>query len=107
MLRLVALMNIRSHVLADTAITPYRKGEIRIAEAFIEGILDQSVTPLDKGFFSANLLLDISEKGHQRHWLIPAKKNLVYEVAEEFGEGDRLVKMKVSHQARKRNPSFI
>ena len=39
MLRLVALMNIRSHVIADTAITPYRKGEIRIAEAFIEGII--------------------------------------------------------------------
>ena len=39
MLRLVALMNIRSHVIADAAITPYRKGEIRIAEAFIEGII--------------------------------------------------------------------
>ena len=39
MLRLVALMNIRSHVIADVAITPYRKGEIRIAEAFIEGII--------------------------------------------------------------------
>ena len=35
MLRLVALMNIRSHVIADAAITPYRKGEIRIAEAFL------------------------------------------------------------------------
>ena len=32
-------MNIRSHVIADAAITPYRNGEIRIAEAFIEGII--------------------------------------------------------------------
>ena len=106
MLRLVALMNVRSHVIADAAISPYRKGEIRIAEAFIEGIPNQSITLLDKGFFSAKLLLDISEKGHQRHWLIPAKKNLVYEVVEHYGKGDRLVKMKVSHQARKRHPSL-
>ena len=42
MLRLVALMNIRSHVIADVAITLYRKGEIRIAEAFIEGIIADS-----------------------------------------------------------------
>jgi IS4 transposase len=61
---------------------------------------------LDKGFFSAKLLLDISERGDQRHWLIPAKKNVVYEVVEDYGKGDRLIKMRVSQQARKRDPSL-
>jgi hypothetical protein len=106
MLRLVALMNVRSHIIANAAISPYRRGEIRLAEEFIEGIPSQSITLLDKGFFSASLLLDISKKGKQRHWLIPTRKNVVYEVAEKYAAGDRLVKMKVSQQARKRDPSL-
>jgi len=106
MLRLVALMNVRSHVIADAAINPYRKGEMPVAEAFLAGIVDHSVTLLDKGFFSANLLLEISEKGRDRHWLIPAKSNAVYDVVEDYGAGDRLVRMTVSQHARKRNPSL-
>ena len=106
MLRLVALMNLRSHVIANAAISPYRKGEIPLADTFIDGLPDNSITLLDKGFFSAELLLNISQKGQQRHWLIPERKGLVSEVIEEYGEGDRLLKMKVSPQARKRTPSL-
>jgi hypothetical protein len=106
MLRLVALMNVRSHVIADATISPYRKNDMRVAEALIGGIPERSITLLDKGFFSANLLLEISRNGDQRHWLIPAKKNCVYEIVEAYGNGDCLIKMKVSAEARKRNPSL-
>ena len=106
MLRLVALMNVRSHVIADATISPYRKNDMRVAEALIGGIPERSITLLDKGFFSANLLLEISRNGDQRHWLIPAKKNCVYEVVEAYGNGDCLIKMRVSAEARKRNPSL-
>ena len=106
LLRLVALMNLRSHVIADAAISPYRKGEMPLAESFLNSIPDRSITLLDKGFFSANILLEISRKGDQRHWLIPAKSNAVYEVIEDYGDGDRLVKMTVSARARKRNSTL-
>ena len=106
MLRLVALMNVRSHVIADATVSPYRTSEMRLAEEFIAGIPDDSVTLLDKGFFGAGLLLEISHKGHERHWLLPSKKNLRYEVIEHYGDGDQLVQMTVSYQARKRNPSL-
>lgn len=106
MLRLVALMNVRSHVITNTAISPYRKGEIPLAKEFIDGLPDQSITLLDKGFYSAELLLNISQQGTQRHWLIPERKGLVYEVVESYGDGDRLLKMKVSPQAKKRTPSL-
>ena len=49
-LRLVALMNARSHVIANVAISPYRKGEIPLAKDFVETIPTDSVTLLDKGF---------------------------------------------------------
>ncbi|NIP28177.1 MAG: IS4 family transposase [Phycisphaerae bacterium] len=106
MLRLVALMNVRSHVITNAAISPYRKGEIPLAEDFIEGLPSHSITLLDKGFYSAELLLSISQNKEQRHWLIPERKGLVYEVVEDYGDGDRLLKMKVSPQARKRNASL-
>jgi len=106
MLRLVALMNVRSHVLADAAISPYRRGEIPLAEPLLAQLPERSITLLDKGFFSANLLLSISGGGHQRHWVIPERKRLVYEVVEEYGPGDRLVKMAVSPQARKANTAL-
>ena len=49
MLWLVTLMNVRSHVIANAAISPYRKGEI-LASEFIHSLPDKSVILLDKGF---------------------------------------------------------
>jgi len=106
MLRLVALMNVRSHVIANAAISPYRRGEIPLASSFIETIPENSVTLLDKGFFSADLLLQIQEQAPNRHWLIPERKRLVYEVIEEYSDGDCLIQMRVSPQARKKNPTL-
>lgn len=105
-LRLVALMNARSHVIANAAISPYRKGEIPLARDFIEAIPGNSVTLLDKGFFSADLLLSIQDKPGNRHWLIPERKGTVRTQLECYGEGDCLVQMKVSPQARKKNPQL-
>ncbi|MBK0156536.1 IS4 family transposase, partial [Pseudomonas sp. S75] len=46
------------------------------------------------------------QSGKNRHWLTPARKNLVMEEVERYGEHDRRVRMKVSPQARKRNPNL-
>ncbi len=106
MLRLVTLMNVRSHVIANRAISPYRKGEIPLASEFIQSLPDHSVTLLDKGFFGADLLLSIQAEDTHRHWFIQERKGLVYTELERYGDGDRLLKMKVSPQARKKNPTL-
>lgn len=105
-LRLVSLMNTRSHIMLDAQISPYRKGEIRMAESFVSRIPDHSVTLLDKGFWGADLLLSISRDNDNRHWLIPARKGLVYEEVEQYNSRDKLLRMKASDQARKRNSSL-
>ncbi len=87
MLRLVTLMNVRSHVIANAAISPYRKGEIPLASEFIQSLPDKSVTLLDKGFFGADLLLRIQAEDTDRHWLIPERKGLVYTELERYGDG--------------------
>ncbi len=106
MMRLVALMNTRSHIMLDAQLSPYRKSEMRLASEFISAIPDRSVTLLDKGFWSADLLLEISKQGQSRHWLIPARKGLVYEEIESYNVNDRLLRMNVSPQARKKNPKL-
>lgn len=106
MLRCVALMSLRSHVIVDASISPYRRGEIPLAMPFLEKLPDNSVTLLDKGFYSADLLLSLSESGKNRHWLLPERKGLVSQVVKEYGPGDRLLQMKVSPQARQKNTSL-
>jgi hypothetical protein len=106
MLRLVALMNVRSHVLLDAQLSPYRCSEMRLADEFLQQIPDHSVTLFDKGFWGAELLSSLSNAGQNRHWLIPAKKGMVCEEVVRYGPYDRLVRMKVSPQARKRSPTL-
>ncbi|WP_420917735.1 IS4 family transposase [Pseudomonas syringae group genomosp. 7] len=106
MLRLVALMNVRSHVILDAQLSPFRGSEMRLAETYLGQIPDNSITLFDKGFWGADLLLSVVGGGANRHWLTPARKNLVMEEVERYGEHDRLVRMKVSPQARKRNPEM-
>jgi len=106
MLRLVALMNVRSHLILDAQVSPYRRSEMRLADEFMQQIPNQSVTLFDKGFWSADLLLRLGAAGESRHWLIPARQGLVSEEVARYGKGDRLLRMKVSAQARKRNPDL-
>ena len=65
MLRLVALMNVRSHIVMDARISPYRRGEIPLAADFANGIPDHSITLFDKGFWSADLLLSLQQEGQE------------------------------------------
>lgn len=106
MLRSVALMNVRSHLILDAQLSPYRRSEMRLADEFLQQIPNHSVTLFDKGFWSADLMLSLSGAGNNRHWLIPAKKGLVCEEVARYNQHDRLVCMKVSPQARKRNPTL-
>lgn len=106
MMRLVALMNVRSHVILDAQLSPYRRSELRLADEFLAQIPDHSITLFDKGFWGADFLLRLASQGEQRHWLIPARKGVVSEELERYNEHDRLVRMNVSPQARKRNPEL-
>ena len=66
-----------TYIMIDTQISPFRRGEIPLAEHFLESIPNDSVTLFDKGFWSANLMLNLNEAGRERHWLIPERKGLV------------------------------
>jgi hypothetical protein len=105
-LRLVALMVLRSHLLAGLALGPGSSGESRLAEPLIAPLPDHSLTILDRGFLSYALLHRLASAGSQRHWLIRAKSHLRWRTLERLGPHDELVEIEPSGTLRKAHPEL-
>lgn len=106
LVRLVTLMALRSHILAGAQFGAYETAEGPLAEKLWPLVPDQSVTIVDRGFLSARTLIGLERGGIQRHWLTRARSDLARTRIERFAEGDELVEMKVSDEARRRDPSM-
>lgn len=78
---------------------------MRYAKELIDSIPEHSLAVLDKGFLSAEALLQIQQTGIERHWLIPAKNNSQWEKLDPYPT-DYRVRMKVSPQVRKANAAL-
>jgi hypothetical protein len=106
MLRMAALIALRSHLVASAAFGPYATSEHYLAAELWSALPENSLTIVDRGFFAANILLTIGNGAPNRHWLIRAKTNTRTRVLKVLGPGDELVEMEVSAQARAQNPSL-
>jgi hypothetical protein len=106
MVRLAALMAVRSHLVAAASFGPCSHGEYHYANELWANVPDHSLLIVDKNFFSANVLVPLHRDGADRHWLLRAKKNLAYTHLQHLGPGDELVELTVSRDARKRDPSL-
>lgn len=104
--RVVTLMALRSHLLAEVRFGPLGTGELTYAKELWPAIPDNSLTIEDRGFLSAGALIPLCKEGTNRHWLTRAKKNTAMTFVEVYEPGDGLVEMKVSSTARKANPSL-
>lgn len=104
--RLVALLALRSHLIAATSFGPSTVGEGTYARALWAQLGDRSLCTLDRGFFAADVLIPLARDGTSRHWLIRAKKNQKWRVLERLGHDDFRVEMTVSDAARRKDPSL-
>jgi hypothetical protein len=112
--RLVALMALRSHLIRAVAFGPYsgkETGEHSLAKELWPQVPDRSLVIIDKGFIAYGLFFRLShnEDGSvtgKKHWLVRAKKNLRWKTLKVFGNGDELVELTISAQARKKDPSL-
>ena len=105
LVRLVTLMVLRSHLQLAAKFGPYRTSELALAQELWPMLPDHSLTILDGGFLGAALLLSL-QRGENRQWLIPARSNTVWKVVRSFADGDELVEMKVSAEARRKDASL-
>jgi hypothetical protein len=106
LLRLVALMALRSHLVAAAEFGPHRPQETSYARKLIASVPSNSLVILDRFFIDAGLLIPLVTEGENRHWLIRAKTSNKWRVLRTLGLQDELVEMKVSWDARKRNPAL-
>ncbi len=110
-LRLVVLMALRSHLVRGAAMGRCRgkaSNEQKLARELWPHVPEHSLTILDKGFLSYGALYDLhhDEAGapRTRHWLVPAKSNLTFDVLKVLGKGDELVQVPIRRIARQNYP---
>jgi Insertion element 4 transposase N-terminal/Transposase DDE domain len=104
--RLTTLMALRSHLLAGARFGANIDHETVMAAELWPMIPDHSLAIVDRGFFSARILIGVERGGIERHWLTRARSDLVSRRIERFASGDDLVELTVSREARVKDPSM-
>ena len=105
LVRMVALIAARSHLLVAARFGPYANSEHHYAEELWTEIPSNSVTLIDRNFLAARFLLGLQGKDN-RHWLLRAKANTKFKVIKKLGKDDLLVELTVSTEARRKDPSL-
>jgi hypothetical protein len=105
-LRLVALMVLRAHLLADIVPGSYHTGEQTLAQELWKRLPDQCVIVVDKGFINYFVFYCIQSQGTGRHWLCRAKSNLKWQVVRRLGPHDDLVQIAINRSLRRQHPEL-
>ena len=105
-LRLVALMVLRSHLLAGLSIGHWRDSETTLAKPLWEQLPERSLTVFDRGFVSYSAFLRIQTGAPERHWLTRTKKNIKWDVVKSLGANDDIVEITVSRPTRRDHPEL-
>lgn len=103
--RIVSMMALRSHILVAAKFGPYGDERPYARELWSE-LPDHSLAIVDRNFLAANILIPNETAGTNRHWLTRATKRTSWSVINKLGDGDALVEMEVSRDARRQNPEL-
>lgn len=106
MVKIVALMALRSHLIASANFGPYGVDERTYAHSVWSAIPDNSLTLVDRAYLQANILVPLMSDGANRHWMTRAKVNSKWRVLKKLGTGDTLVEFEVNRAARAQDPSL-
>ncbi len=104
--RVVALMVLRSHLLAGLAVGACADGEVTLAASLWPLLPNDSLTIVDRGFLSYLLFHQLQSAGPNRHWLTRAKKTLRWRVRHRLGPNDVLVDLPVHRTLRRAHPEL-
>ena len=104
--RIVALMAVRSHLIAAANWGGLGCGEQTLFGPLVEEIPNESVTILDRGYVSWKLAHDICVGGIDRHFLVRSKKKLTWKVIRKLGRGDVLVEIALNRNLRRKHPDL-
>ena len=106
LVRLVAVMALRSHLLSAVYFSDYATGETTLSDGFWAELPDNSVTIADRNFLVADDLTQLERSGVNRHWLTRAKSKTRLRVIKQFGKHDALVEITLSDRTRRAHPDL-
>lgn len=106
MVRIVALMVLRRHLLTGLEICAFRDSDLTLAKTLWPQRPDASRVIVDREFATDALFHQLVDEGRQRHWLCCAKTGrtaLRRDVVQKRGPGDALVELRPSRVLRRRH----
>lgn len=107
LVRVVALMALRSRLIMRCAFAGGSTGESTLAQEVLAAVPDDSVTILDRYYHNYSVWRQISAAGSNRHWLVPAREDLkVWTVMRDDGDGSSVVEIRPSVATRRKNPDI-
>jgi len=106
LVRMAALMGLRSHLLAAVSFGPYGQSELAYAADLWQSVPSDSLTIMDRNFLAAPVLIPLQRDGSNRHWLTRAKSKTVMHVIERLGSGDELVELETSPESLQNDPTL-
>jgi len=101
--RVVALMAVRSHLLASMRFDAFDVGEVTLAKALWEEIPRDSLTLVDRNFLLGAELSRLAADGTNRHWMTRAKSTTKLRVVKRYGKDDALVEITFADSTRRHN----
>jgi hypothetical protein len=97
--RLVALMELRSHLVRALSLGPLALGEPTLAQILWPQLPPFSLLLMDKGFLDYGVFY-LLQSVADRHWLTRARAGLRWTVLETIAPGDDIVEVRLSHAFR-------
>ena len=105
--RIVALVNLRSRLLADARIGPYvGSSELSLTDDILASVPDDSLFIADRNFLTARVQRPLIKHGKRRHFLMRAKITTVMEPIQSLGKNDCLVELLTTPEERKEDPTL-
>ncbi len=106
LVRLVAVMALRSHLLSALYFGDYATGETSLCDEFWNELPDDSLTIADRNFFVADDLTRLERSGKNRHWLTRAKSTTRLRVVKKLGRRDGIVEINLCNATRRKYPDL-
>jgi hypothetical protein len=94
LVRVVAMMALRSHVLSAFRFADYHTGETTLARGIWNEVPENSLVIIDRNFLVKKDLIHLETSGN-RHWLSRTKVNTSWAIREKLGKDDYLVEWDV------------
>ena len=95
LVRVVAAMALRSHVLAAFRFADYHTGETTLAKGLWNEIPDNSLVIFDRNFLIKRQFVHFEMSGN-KHWLSRSKANTKWASAKKLGRNDELVELEIN-----------